>query len=89
MPKNGTRAASTSRSSSTSCSALAGSPGPFEKKTPSGPESPTSWTWAKVAVEGRTCTSIPCCAIRAGVMALIPRSTAATVKRRSPTAGTT
>ena len=70
----------------TAWSAVAGSPGPLLKKTPSAPTASSSST---VDVAGRTCTSMPRSAIRCGVIALMPRSTAATVNRRSPTAGTT
>lgn len=52
------------------------SPGPLEKKTPSGFRFSIS---AKVMVEGTTCTRQPRSAMRCGVMPLIPRSTAATV----------
>ena len=41
-----------------------------------------------VAVAGSTCTSMPRWAMSWGVIALMPRSMAATVKRVSPTAGT-
>ncbi|OLT26191.1 hypothetical protein BJF82_03735 [Kytococcus sp. CUA-901] len=95
MPKKGSPAPSTPRSSSTAVSAVAGSPGPLEKKTPSGPwpasratpcTASTSWS---VESAGRTCTSMPRAASRRGVLLLMPRSTAATVKRCSPCAGTT
>ena len=60
----------------------AGSPGPLEKNTPSGCDGEHV---ASVADAGSTCTSMPRSAIRRGVIALIPRSIAATVSRRSPT----
>ncbi len=53
------RRRSTSRNRATSRSAVAGSPGPLEKKTPSGPCSPTPSTSSMVAVAGSTCTSMP------------------------------
>ena len=77
---------STSRSRSAWRSAVLGSPGPLEKNTPSGAIARIS---SMVVVAGSTCTSMPRCAIIVGVIALMPRSTAATVKRLSPTAGTT
>ena len=86
MPKNGIPASSTWRSSATSDSAVAGSPGPLEKNTPSGSRAATS---SNVAHCGSTCTSMPCSAISCGVIALIPRSIAATRNRFSPTASTT
>jgi hypothetical protein len=86
IPKNGTRRSRTSRNSETGPVEAAGSPGPLEKKTPSAPVASTS---SRVADAGSTCTSTPRSAIRRGVIALMPRSTAATVKRRAPTAGTT
>lgn len=64
----------------------AGSPGPFEKNTPSGATARIS---AAVLDAGSTCTSQPRSAIRCGVIALMPRSTAATVNRLAPSAGTT
>ena len=67
-------------------SAVAGSPGPLEKNTPSGATARTS---SIVAVAGSTCTSMPRSAIIRGVIALMPRSTAATVNRLLPPAGTT
>ena len=70
----------------TGWSAVAGSPGPLEKKTPSGS---TAYTSSRVAVAGRTCTSMPRSAIRCGVMPLMPRSIAATVNFFVPIAGTT
>lgn len=70
----------------TGWSAVAGSPGPLEKKTPSGS---TAYTSSRVAVAGRTCTSMPRSAIRYGVMPLMPRSIAATVNFFVPIAGTT
>ena len=75
------RASSTPRSSSTGPVVAAGSPGPLEKKTPSGAVASTS---SRVAVAGSTWTSMPRSAIRRGVIALMPRSTAATVRCRSP-----
>ena len=80
------RASSTCRSSATSRSDAAGSPGPLEKKTPSGLSASTS---AKVVDDGSTCTSMPCSAMSCGVIDLMPRSTAATVNRFSPNASTT
>ena len=71
---------------STAASAVAGSPGPLEKNTPSGASARIS---SAVAVAGTTWTSMPRSAIWCGVIDLMPRSTAATVKRRSPTAGIT
>jgi hypothetical protein len=44
---------------------------------------------SRVQVLGSTCTSIPRSAMLRGVFALMPRSTAATVNRFSPRAGTT
>lgn len=70
----------------TGWSAVDGSPGPLEKKTPSGS---TAYTSSSVAVAGRTCTSMPRSAIRCGVMPLMPRSIAATVNFLVPIAGTT
>ncbi len=74
------------RSSSTWAVVAAGSPGPLEKNSPSGETASTS---SSVEVAGRTWVSIPRAAIMRGVFALIPRSSAATVKRLSPAAGTT
>ena len=54
----------------------AGSPGPFDKKTPSGE---SAFICSKVVVRGRTCTSIPRFAIAFGVAPLIPKSIAATL----------
>ena len=48
---------------------------------------PTASTSSRVAVAGSTCTSMPRSAIIRGVFALMPRSSAATVNRFSPTAG--
>ena len=76
-------ASSTWRSSATSASAVAGSPGPFEKNTPSG-RAPPRRQVVEGGRRGSTCTSIPCSAISCGVIALIPRSIAATVNRVSP-----
>ncbi len=56
----------------------AGSPGPLEKNSPSGLTARTS---SRVAVAGSTCTSMPRSLIIRGVLALMPRSMAATVKR--------
>ena len=64
----------------------AGSPGPLEKNSPSAPVATTS---SIEAVAGSTCTSMPRSLIIRGVLDLMPRSTAATVNRLSPTAGTT
>ncbi|CAM5645113.1 hypothetical protein SAURM35S_09761 [Streptomyces aurantiogriseus] len=86
MPNKGVLRSSTSVISATGPSAVAGSPGPLEKNTPSGF---TAYTSSAVAVAGRTCTSMPRSAMRCGVMPLMPRSIAATVNRFSPTAGTT
>ncbi len=58
----------------------------MEKNSPSGRTASTS---SSDAVAGSTCTSQPRSAIRAGVIVLMPRSTAATVNRFSPLAGTT
>ena len=46
-------------------------------------------TSSTVDVDGSTCTSMPRSAIRSGVIRLMPRSSAATVNRFSPVAGTT
>ena len=64
MPKNGIRASSTSRSTATSASAVAGSPGPLEKKTPSGPPRDRADLRRSVDVAGSTCTSMPRCGQR-------------------------
>ena len=56
----------------------AGSPGPLEKNSPSAPVATTS---SIVAVAGSTCTSMPRSLIIRGVLALMPRSIAATVNR--------
>ena len=64
--------------------AVAGSPGPLEKKTPSGCRVSTS---PMPADAGSSCTSIPRPASIARLIDLIPRSTATTVCRRGPTAG--
>jgi hypothetical protein len=58
----------------------------MEKKTPSGL---TAMTSSMLDAAGRTCTSIPRCAMRCGVIALMPRSIAATVNRLGPIEGTT
>jgi hypothetical protein len=58
----------------------------LEKKSPSGCTARTS---SIVEVAGSTCTSIPRSAIIRGVFDLMPRSTAATVNRFSPSAATT
>ncbi len=76
----------TDLSTSTGPSAAAGSPGPLEKKTPSGWRAEIS---AKVAVDGTTCTSMPRSAIRTGVIDLMPRSTATTRNDASPSGRTT
>ena len=86
MPKYGTPASSTDRSSRTASSVAPGSPGPLEKNTPSGCRAST---WAQLLVAGTTCTSMPRSAIRYGVIVLIPRSTATTRNRASPCALTT
>src|SRR5580700_5360009 len=75
MPNTGTPAVSTPSIASTAYPAAAGSPGPLEKKTPSGP---VARICAVVDVAGSTCTRQPRAAIAAGVAALMPRSTAAT-----------
>ena len=86
MPKTGTRRPSRSAVRATARSAVAGSPGPLLRNTPS---APVASTWSTVDVEGSTCTSMPRSAIRSGVIRLMPRSSAATVNRFSPVAGTT
>ena len=64
-------------------SVAAGSPGPLEKNTPSG--STAQHVVERSRSPGSTCTSMPRSAIRCGVIALMPRSSAATVNRFSPT----
>ena len=81
------RSARNSLMRSTARSAVAGSPGPLEKNTPSGRQRAdlVRRRWSP-APRGPPCRAGPS---GAGVIDLMPRSTAATVKRRSPTAGTT
>src|SRR5262249_56174785 len=87
MPKTGTAAASTPRTASTAYPAAAGSPGPLEKNTPSGPVARIS---SAVLVAGTTRTRQPRCAIDRGVAALMPRSTAVTRYRtQAPRGGVT
>ncbi|CPU65028.1 Uncharacterised protein [Mycobacteroides abscessus] len=81
MPKNGVPRSRTPRSSSTSWVAALGSPGPFEKNTPSGAYASMS---AIVEAAGTTCTRTPRWARRWGVIDLMPRSTATTVATGSP-----
>ncbi len=78
MPKNGTFAARTARSVSTACVADDGSPGPFEKKTPSGFIARIS---SAVMDDGTTLTLTPRRASNSGVIDLMPRSTATTWAR--------
>ncbi len=86
MPKTGTPRPSRSAVSATARSAVAGSPGPLERNTPSAPVASTCST---VEVAGSTWVSMPRSAIRCGVIGLMPRSSAATVNRVSPAAATT
>jgi hypothetical protein len=85
MPNSGIRRRITSRASSTGWSAVAGSPGPGEKNTASAPSPSTSST---VDEAGSTCVVTPRAARRRGTLRLMPRSSAATVKRCSPSAFT-
>ena len=86
IPKSGIRRSSTCRVSATGASAVAGSPGPLDRKNPSGASASIS---SIVADAGSTCVSMPRAAIMRGVLDLIPTSSAATRNRRSPSAGTT
>ena len=63
-----------------------GSPGPLDRKTPSGL---TAIISAADESNGMTCTSTPRSASAHGVAPLIPRSSAATVNFFLPTAGIT
>ena len=74
-----------SRTRSTTLSIVAGSPGPFERNTPSGCNPLIS---SSVTSKGKTCTSTPRAANALGVAPLIPKSMAATVNFFSPIAGT-
>ena len=86
IPKSGMRRSSTARAKATIASAVAGSPGPLDRNTPSTPSAVIS---SMVVPAGSTCVRIPRAASICGVLALIPRSRAATEKISSPSAGTT
>ena len=85
MPNSGIRLVSTALVNSTIASAVAGSPGPLDRNTPSTPSALIS---AMVVVAGSTWVRMPRAASIRGVFALIPRSIAATEKISSPSAGT-
>ena len=76
----GTSSLNNSRTVATTESIVAGSPGPFDKNTPSGFKADIS---AAVVSNGTTVTSTPRSANDLGVAALIPRSRATTLKRVS------
>ena len=80
----GSDASRADRTSATIEFIVAGSPGPFERNSPSKPPASIS---SNVIVAGIKCTSIPRAAIFLGVADLIPRSIAATLNFLSPTAG--
>ena len=86
MPNSGIPAPSTSRVTPTMWSAVAGSPGPLDRNTPSGFRSAIC---SKVAVDGSTWLRMPRRAKLRGVLVLMPRSIAATVKRCGPSGSTT
>ena len=65
---------------------VAGSPGPFDRNTPSGLRSEIS---LKETLNGITCVSTPRIESARGVAPLIPRSIAATVNFFAPWAATT
>jgi hypothetical protein len=66
--------------------AVAGSPGPLDRKTPSGFRSAI---WSNVTDDGSTWLRMPRRAKFRGVLVLMPRSMAATVNRCGPSVSTT
>ena len=86
MPNSGIRRRSTSRASATGVSAVAGSPGPGEKNTASGADG--EQIVHDVDDAGSTWVVTPRAASRRGTLRLMPRSSAATVNRCSPSAAT-
>ncbi|CPU54331.1 Uncharacterised protein [Mycobacteroides abscessus] len=85
MPNSGILRSNTARVTETTWSAVAGSPGPLDRKTPSGASASSS---SGLIEAGTTCTRMPRRAKLRGVLVLMPRSRAATVNRCAPSGST-